>query len=261
MRRPAIFAAATALLVVVTWVTIRNYTASISATSRPVALPSGRVVVAATDLPAGTTIDPTRLRVVDWPAGAMPEGAESDPAKLAGRVVLTGVFANEPVTTKKLASENGGILPQRIPPGMRAVSVPVTKVTGISGFVTPGTHVDVVAIMATPSAEGPADRRAFTLLEDVPVLAVAQSVDQQDTKPNLADTVTLLVTPDDAAKLVLASAEGSLQLALRSYGDKAPSGSTGVSTSEIIGEPKQMAESDTVQVELLRGSDRVVEHF
>jgi pilus assembly protein CpaB len=260
MRRPAIFAAATALLVVVTWVTLRNYAANISATNKPVAPPSSRVVVAASDLPAGTTIEPAQLRAVDWPADSMPQGAESDPANLVGRVVLTGLYANEPVTAQKLAGDTGGILPQRIPPGMRAVSVPVTKVSGISGFVTPGTHVDVVAIMTT-RGDGPPDRRAFTLLEDVPVLAVAQSVDQHDTKPNLADTVTLLVTPDDAARLMLASTEGALQLALRSYGDKSPSGSAGVSTSEIMGEPKQMAETDAVEVELLRGPDRVVEHF
>jgi pilus assembly protein CpaB len=268
-HRPAVFAAGALVLAIVTALMARNYMNTIQAghaTAVPANLPAAiaQVVVATQDLPLGTKIDDKQVRIVNWPVESMPANAATDPRAVVGHVTLASVFANEPVIMSRLASpDTQALLPLVIPPGMRAVSVPVNKVSGISGFVSPGTRVDVIAMLPIRGENGQPTRRAFTLLEDVKVLAVAQTTDSRETKPTVADTVTLLVSPEDAHRLTLASTEGTLQLSLRNFNDGDPTHTTGVLTSELspIGQSAEVAQAKTSQVELIRGPDRIVEHF
>ncbi len=178
------------------------------------------VVVAARDLALGTKIDAGAEKMVRWPRDAMPVGASSDPRAFVGSVVKIGFVANEPLVASKLfaGEKTAGVLPLLIPVGMRAMSVPVDEVGDIAGFVLPHARVDVLVALAE-GAGGESSKRAKIVLENIEVVAVAQTIEQQHDEPKVVKVVTLLVTPEEAERLTLASHEGALRLAMRNYDD------------------------------------------
>jgi pilus assembly protein CpaB len=175
-------------------------------------------VVAAEPLRLGTRLDPSKLRLIPWPAAEPVAGMFTRMEDCSNRALLTPVAANEPILESKLASVQAGAgLPATIPEGMRAVSVAVNDVVGVAGFVTPGTMVDVLVtgMIAGQNTSG-ASTITRTILENVRVLAAGQKIEQdRDGKPQTVPVITLLVTPEDAGKLTMASTEGKIQLALR----------------------------------------------
>ena len=175
------------------------------------------VVVADADLGVGSRIAPADLRVVDYPVGNLPDGTFQGMADVVGRGVIVPIHKNEVVLSSKLASLKGGAgLPSLIPAGKRAVSVQVNEVISVAGFVAPGTHVDVL-LTGRPSTPGAQDAMTTTVLENVEVLAAGQEMQQNPDggKPRTVTAITLLVTPEEAQRLTLASSEGRIQLALR----------------------------------------------
>jgi pilus assembly protein CpaB len=98
------------------------------------------VVVAATDLTFGTKLDPTQLRVARYPKESVPHGAYSDIDSVAGQTTKIFLTAREPITDTKLSSRGGG-LSMLVRPGLRATSLEVNQVSGVSGFVLPGDRV------------------------------------------------------------------------------------------------------------------------
>src|SRR5580698_2589308 len=173
------------------------------------------VVVAADDLQVGTKIDDKDIRVVHFPSGDLPDGRYRQKTKVVGRGVVLPIAKGEFILTNKLAGENAGYgLPALIPPGMRAVSVRVNDTTSVSGFVQPGTRVDV---LLTGNPSGSSEQQTTTILENVAVVATGQKMERNsptgDTRASAV--VTLLLSPDDAQKLTLASNQGHIQLALR----------------------------------------------
>jgi pilus assembly protein CpaB len=189
-------------------------------TAQPVATES--LVVAATPLPLGTRLDASNLRVIPWPANQPVSGMFTRVEDCINRAVITQVAANEPILESKLAAKDSGAgLPATIPEGMRAVSVAVNEVVGVAGFVTPGTMVDVLVTGRLEGAEQRGNENITkTILENVRVLAAGQKIEQdRDGKPLTVPVVTLLVTPDEAAKLTMGSTEGKIQLALRNTVD------------------------------------------
>jgi pilus assembly protein CpaB len=183
-------------------------------TVKPMA--TSAVVVAAAPLQIGTPLQSKNLRVVDWPAGTQPQGTFSNVNQCLGRALITSVVANEPILEQQLAPKEAGAgLPAAIPEGMRAVSVRVDDVVDVAGFVQPGTMVDVL-VTGTPPTAGPHATLTRTFLEDVRVLAAGQQVEQdKNGKPHTVNVVTLLVTPEQADTLTLASTEGTIHLSLR----------------------------------------------
>lgn len=181
--------------------------------ARPLA--TQQIVVAAEPLQVGARIDASNLRTISWPAGDPINGMFTKVSDCAGRAVITPVAENEPVLEANLAPTGSGAgLPATIPEGMRAVSVAVNDVVGVAGFVVPGTTVDVLVTGAIAGGHGGNVTR--TILEDVPVLAAGQKIEQDRAgKPQTVPVVTLLVSPEDADKLTMASTEGKIQLALR----------------------------------------------
>ena len=148
--------------------------------------------------------------------GAAPEGSFSQPDELLGRGLIVPIVKNEPILAAKLASKEAGAgLPPVIPEGMRAVSVRVNEVVGVAGYVLPGNRVDVVAT-ASPT-ESRADTTSKVVLSNVQVLTAGTRMeqDQDENKPMQVTVVTLLVNPEQAERLALASTEGKIQLALR----------------------------------------------
>jgi pilus assembly protein CpaB len=173
------------------------------------------VVVAAGNIEAGAKLEARDVRVVRLPQSAVPPGAISDPAKAVGRGAVLPIGKGDFILLNKLASlEAGAGLPALIPPGMRAVSVRVNDVVSVAGFVQPGTRVDVLA--TGNSTNGNNERQTVTVLENVRVIAVGGSLLERLTGGEQnAPVITLLVSPDDAQRLALASQEGRIQLALR----------------------------------------------
>ena len=200
-----------------------------------VAAPTQPVVVASADLSLGTAIKKEDLTVMQFPQGAAPEGSFSQTAELIGRGLIVPVVKNEPILTAKLASKEAGAgLPPVIPEGMRAVSVRVNEVVGVAGYVLPGTRVDVVA------TQSPTDKKQDTIskvvLSNVQVLTAGTRMeqDQEDTKPVQVTVVTLLVNPEQAERLALASSEGKIQLALRNPLDQGSPNTPGIRPSGLM---------------------------
>jgi pilus assembly protein CpaB len=202
-------------LVIAAFVTLVAYRKfrPVTAGTRPVIA----VVVADADLAIGSRIAPSDLRVAEYPVADLPAGTFQGMADVVGRGVLVPMHKNELVLTSKLASPKAGAgLPSLIPAGKRAVSVQVNEVISVAGFVAPGTHVDVL-LTGRPSTSGMQDAMTTTVLENVEVLAAGQEMQQNPDggKPRTVTAITLLVTPEEAQKLTLASSEGRIQLALR----------------------------------------------
>jgi pilus assembly protein CpaB len=184
---------------------------------------SGRIVVAAADISLGQRVTPEMFKLAEWPADSVPKGAFTDPKQLDGRVLKTNVLMGEPLVEARLApvGTQGG-LSAVITEGKRALTVRVNDVIGVAGFALPGNYVDV--IVSTQKDAGPnqnAREQAISkiVLERILVLAVAQEVNRDETKPKVVNAVTLEVTPEQAEKLDLARSVGTLSLALRNQVD------------------------------------------
>jgi pilus assembly protein CpaB len=175
-------------------------------------VPTIQVVVSSRPIPLGTRLQASDLRLLNWPAAQPVQGMFTSIGDCVNRAVITSMVENEPVLVGKLAPRDGGAgLSATIPNGMRAVSVSVNDVIGVAGFVVPGTMVDVLVTGSMGS--GNVTR---TILENVRVMAAGQKVEQdREGKPQTVPVITLLVSPEDANALTMASTQGRIQLALR----------------------------------------------
>jgi pilus assembly protein CpaB len=172
------------------------------------------VVVAANDIQVGARIEEADVRLAKFPPGDLPPGAFTKRSQVMGRGVVVPIYRGEFILPGRLAAEKAGSgLPSLIPPGMRAVSVRVNEVVSVAGFVTPGTRVDVL-LTGTPN--GANEPQTTTVLQNVAVIAAGNKLERTSTgEAQNTPVITLLVSPDDAQRLTLASAEGHIQLSLR----------------------------------------------
>jgi pilus assembly protein CpaB len=176
--------------------------------------PGVDVVVAANDLQVGSKVEDRDARVVKAPASIVPSNYFKAKSQVVGRGVVLPIQRGEYFLPSKLAAENAGAgLPALIPPGMRAVSVRVNEIVAVAGFVGPGTRVDV---LLTGNPGGTAETQTTTVLENVAVIASGTKLERSPSgEAQNAPVITLLVSPEDAQKLTLASSQGHIQLALR----------------------------------------------
>ena len=202
---------------------------------------SDRIVVAATDVNLGQRVSAEMLTLVEWPVASRPEGAYSDPAKVTGRVLKSSILRGEPLTEPKLApSGTVGGLSALITEGKRAITVRVNDVIGVAGFALPGNYVDI--IVSTEKEPQPNERNgreqniSKIVLERILVLAVAQEVSRDETKPRVVNAVTLEVTPEQAEKLDLARSVGTLSLALRNQVDPLNANTAGATKVTLLDE-------------------------
>lgn len=172
------------------------------------------VLVAAKDLAVGSKITNDDVKLVKIPQGSIPANAIRQKTDVLERGVVLPISAGEFILLSKLAADKAGSgLPSLIPPGMRAMSVRVNEVVSVAGFVLPGTRVDV---LLTGNPTSGSDQQTTTVLENVAVLATGQKLERNSAgDPENAAVITLLVSPDDAQKLTLASSQGRIQLSLR----------------------------------------------
>jgi pilus assembly protein CpaB len=180
-----------------------------------------KVAVASVPLEFGTPITPDKVKLVDWPAGSLPEGTFTSIPQLLPmnhtRVALRPMAANEPILRSKISGEGGrAAISAVLDPTKRAVAVRVGDVAGVAGFVLPGDVVDVL-ITRTPmvvNGNGNIGQITDVLLQKVRVIAIDQDASDSTDKPAVGKTATLEVAQVDAQKLALAQQVGQLSLAL-----------------------------------------------
>lgn len=205
------------------------------------------VVVAKVDIPIGAKIIPEQLTVVQFPRESTPDGTFDNPQKLVGRVAVQNIAAREPLTDSRLAPEGSAAgLSAVIPEGYRAMTVKVDDVVGISGFIQPGTLVDVVVVIDPEekmSEQGPISK---IVLQNIKVLANGQNIDKpkDDREANSVKAVTLQVTPEQAEKLALASTEGKLQLVMRNSIDQDDEQTNGVNKRTLLSGDRAMPQPE-----------------
>jgi pilus assembly protein CpaB len=203
-------------------------------TNAPAATSS--ILVATKDLASGTVIAAADLHVAAWP-GAIPEGAIVKLSDAVGRGIAAPIYTNEPITESRLGAKGaGGGLAATIPPGMRAVAIRVNEIVGVAGFAVAGTHVDVLVSGNSRDAAGVAGGNATqTLLQNISVLSAGQDF-KKDTegKPASVQVVNLLVTPEQAEMLSLASSQMTLQLVLRNPLDTVVTAIPGITLASIF---------------------------
>ena len=172
------------------------------------------VVAAATEIPFGTKIDASLIKLVELPPKSVPETAFTDPDEVIGRVAAFTLFQDEILLDGRVVEHVGGsALAAVVPEGMRAVTVRVDDVVGVAGFLLPGNRVDVIATSRSSGANRGADSR--TLLQNLKVLAVDQTTSPDKNEPVIVRAVTLEVWPEQAEAIVRATQEGKVQLTLR----------------------------------------------
>jgi pilus assembly protein CpaB len=202
-----------------------------------------RVAVAKVAIPIGSKIIAEQIMVVQFPKESTPDGAFDNPEKLAGRVAVTNIAAREPITEARLAPEGtAGGLSAIIPEGYRAMTVKVDDAAGISGFIMPGTLVDVVVTIDPREGSGMQDPISKIVLQNIKVLANGQNIDKPEDQreANSVKAVTLQVTPEQAEKLALASSEGKLQLVMRSQIDQGDEPTPGVNKRGLLSGDRAM---------------------
>jgi pilus assembly protein CpaB len=199
---------------------------------------SGRIVVATADISLGQRLAPDMFKLAEWPADSVPKGAFTDPQKLSGRVLKTNLLMGEPVSEAKLApSGTLGGLSALITEGKRAITVRVNDVIGVAGFALPGNYVDIIVSTQKdpqPGYEAREQSISKIVLERILVLAVAQEVNRDETKPKVVNAVTLEVTPEQAEKLDLARSVGTLSLALRNQVDPQSASTEGATKLTLL---------------------------
>jgi len=181
------------------------------------------VLVAAADIPAHTALTAAMVQVVQYAPDAKPADGFAAAAAAVGEITTVAVYRGQPLVAPDLSSQAAPqTLSFAITPGMRAFTLQVSETSGIADLIRPADHVDVLAVFSQQSAAGgpPAPPTVDTLEQALLVLAVGQRTVGQDTAvPASYTTVTLQVTPQQAAQLVFAGSRGTLQLTLRAVTD------------------------------------------
>jgi pilus assembly protein CpaB len=193
---------------------------------------TSKLLVARHDLQVGALLHDADIDEVAWGA-PIPDDAIKNRADLIGRGVVSTVFQNEPILERRLAPRGAGAgLAATIPIGMRAVALRVNEVVGLAGFVLPGMRVDVLVAGNVPGSPTTLCR---TVLQSIEVLSAGQKIEKNtDGKPETAQVVNLLVTPDQAETLNLAS-ESRVQLVLRNPLDTKSEPTKGTSVARLFG--------------------------
>ena len=230
-------------------------------------------VATVTDINAGETLRPVDVQRIDWPSSTPLEGALLKPEDVVGRTLLYTLPKGVPILQRQLSAPGMGAgLSTKIPDGMRAISLKSDQVVGVAGFLLPGTHIDVLVTFHTP---GSTESVTSTVLQDARIMAAGQKTQPDpEGKANTVDVVTLLVTPSDAEKVVLASTQGTVHFVLRNGSDHIhvidqPAQMSGLAGFARVKEVTKVSTrrvdapvlAKPYSVETLRGDKRTVEAF
>ena len=234
MRRPIIFVLLAGFAALVAALVVYSALKKRERQVQEAMAQSVNIVVASHDLTIGSKLDQNSTKMTRWSRDSVPPGAFTDPGSVMGQYTKTGFVENEPIVADRLFSgiKNAGVLPLLVPNGMRAMSVPVDEVSDISGFVLPHTHVDILVTLGGGGPSGGAYSKI--VLQNVEVLATAQDIEKINDQPQVVHTITVLVTPQDAERLALASGQGGLRLAMRNYDDSKVVNTSGSNIEQML---------------------------
>jgi len=201
--------------------------------------PSARLVAAARDIKIGSILAPADLTTISI-VGAAPQGAITDPKNAIGRGVIANIYSGEPIVDNRLAPMgSGGGLAATIKEGMRACAVRVDEVVGVAGFVTPGMRVDVLVSGVPPGSGNNQETQTRTILQNIEVLSAGTDIQKDaEGKPQQVQVVNLLVTPEQAQVLALASSQMRIQLVLRNPLDTKITTVPETAITNLFGGPK-----------------------
>ena len=192
-------------------------------------------VAASRPLQPGEELKADSLSLVEWPAKLTLEGGFTKVEELLGRAVIYPIAAQQPIVQAYLAAPGSGIgLTAKIPEGMRTTSVRSDEIVGVAGFLFPGSHVDVLVTFRSDVVPQPETQ---IVLQDVEVLTAGQKLEPEPGgKAETVGVVTLLLNPDDAKKVVLASTLGSIHFVLRNGADRGHVESVPISVAQLTGD-------------------------
>ena len=228
-----------------------------------------KVVASAKALDAGSALAADSVVLLDWPANLPTEGTFDKMNDVVGRSLIYPVGEKQPIRAQYLAAPGSGIgLTTKIPSGMRGISVRSNDVVGVAGFLYPGSHVDVLISYRPLTAQ---ELVTQIVLQDVEVLTVGQKLEPDPQgKPETVAVVTVLLTPQDAAKLALATQLGTIQFVLRNGADNTKAPPFSVAMLQLAGgeNPKPLPKpgsrakpANFYEVETISGDKRSTEKF
>lgn len=230
---------------------------------RPVPLVSSSggsipIVVTSANIARGGILQADALKVVPYPADAAPVGAFHTISELAGtvgqqRLALRSMVANEPILPGNVTGPGGKLnLSGVVAAGMRAVSLRANDVSGVGGFVLPGDRVDVLLTRAGSSNDAGSTLTQI-LAENVRVLGIDQSNNDEADKPVVAKAITVEVTPAQAQSISLGQQVGTVSLTLRHVADDAPLAAKAMSVSDLGPSPRKSTAPAGPSVRVVRG--------
>ena len=210
--------------------------------NRDTATPTGEssaIFVAMNDIPMGDPITAQVIKLEDWPKDKVPAGALSRIEDVEGRRPRGKIYAGSPIMENQLLSKGASdTATGRIPKGFRVVPVKVDAVSGAGGLVMPSDRVDVLVHLQRNPSRGILETKTVTILQDIMVFAVGKVFDLEETegdKSITAKTVSLLVTPEQAETVMLASELGKIRLIMRGSDDKEHANVSGASPHLLSG--------------------------
>jgi pilus assembly protein CpaB len=211
----------------------RLLSSRLNATPKPVA--TTEIMVAARNLVVGTLIREADLTTTTW-SGPAPQLAVTKKEDVVGRGVIAAIYQGEPILDTRLAPKGAGAgLAATIPQGMRAVAIRVNEIIGLAGFVVPGMRVDVLIAGTPPESPRTLGTLSKTLLQNIEVLSAGQNIQKDaEGKPIQVPVVNLLVTPEQAETLSLASSETKIQLVLRNPLDTVEAKTPGTAVARLF---------------------------
>ena len=239
-------------------------------------LPTTRVVAAAVDIKLGSVLNSSDLTTVQFTGDSAPKGAILKPADVIGRGVISEIYQGEPILESRLAPKgSGGGLAATIPDGMRACAVKVDDVVGVAGFVTPGMRVDVLVSGNPPGGTAPNQgTMTKTILQNIEVLSAGTDIQKDaEGKPQQVQVVNLLVNPEQAETLSLASNQLKIQLVLRNPLDTKITDVQTTAMGNLFSNqsataaqvPRKAAQKParprTYSIEVINGSKTIIEKF
>ena len=224
------------------------------------------VVVAKSAIDPASRVSPAQLKTEVWHQEKAPQGSFSSLAQVEERVAATLIMPGDLILENKLAPK--GTVPgisALLSPNQRAMTVKVDEASGVAGFLTPGSWVDVVVVV--DKGEYNKSPLAKLLFQNLKVLGTGQKLETRPgDKPQIVPTVTLEVSPEQGERLALAAQEGRISLVLRGQGDQKLVETLGTDASKLFGKPRQTTPSAPPvaarvspavrTVEMIRGLDR-----
>lgn len=186
-------------------------------------------------LEAGEVLKAENVKLVAWPGSLPLNGGFVRAADVIGRVVLYPMSEGQPILDRELSAAGSGTgLASKIPDGMRAVALRSDEVVGVAGFLTPGSHLDVLVTYHSDRSPEPV---TATVLQNAVVLAAGQQIEPDPGgKPAAVTVVTLLLTPEESERAVLASNQGEIHFVLRNGGDSSRTQGNPIALSQLSGE-------------------------